>query len=76
VFDLIGDRIVPGTIIVFDEFFNYPNWQNDGETRAFREFITSSKKPFQYLGYANTQLSVKILPPGSPSAALPDVTSR
>src|SRR5262249_8094966 len=27
VFDLTADRIVPGTIIQFDEFFNYPGWQ-------------------------------------------------
>jgi Methyltransferase domain len=24
---LLADRIVPGTIILFDEYFNYPNWE-------------------------------------------------
>jgi hypothetical protein len=76
VFDLIGDRIVPGTIIAFDEFFNYPNWQNDGECRAFREFAASKKISFEYLGYANTQLSVKILPARSASARLPGITGN
>jgi hypothetical protein len=76
VFDLIGDRIVGGSVVVFDEFFNYPNWQNDGECKAFREFVTSKRIPFEYLGYANAQLSVRILPAGSQSATLPDATNR
>ena len=71
VFDLMEDRIGPGTIIAFDEYFNYPGWQNDGEYKAFREFATARKLAFEYTGYANTQLSLKILPPGSPSAGFP-----
>lgn len=27
VFDALGDRIVTGTILQFDEFFNYPGWR-------------------------------------------------
>jgi hypothetical protein len=76
VFDLLGDRIVPGTVIAFDEFFNYPNWENGGEYKAFREFMLANKKAFAYLGYANTQLSVKILPTASASAALPNFARR
>src|SRR5581483_293456 len=30
IFTLFRDRIEPGTIIVFDEYFNYPGWK-DGE---------------------------------------------
>ena len=37
VLELLGDRIVPGTVIAFDEFFNYPGWR-EGEYRAFNEF--------------------------------------
>jgi hypothetical protein len=61
VFRHLKDRIVPGTVIAFDEFFNYPGWQ-DGEAKAFREFIESSGRRFEYLGYVATsqQLAVKI----------------
>jgi hypothetical protein len=37
VFDALGDHIVPGTVLQFDEFLNYPGWQ-DGESKAFLEF--------------------------------------
>jgi len=26
IFDLWGNKIVEGTILVFDEYFNYPGW--------------------------------------------------
>ncbi len=50
VFDLAGDRFVDGTIIQFDEYFNYPGWQAH-EHRAFQEFLGSSPFDAEYLGY-------------------------
>jgi hypothetical protein len=38
VFDLLGSRIVPGTVIIFDEYLNYPGWQS-GEFKAFQEEV-------------------------------------
>ena len=38
IFSLLSDRIVPGTIILFDEYFNYPNWQQH-EYKALQEFV-------------------------------------
>ena len=62
----LQDRIVPGTVIVFDEFFNYPGWQNH-EYKAFVEFIESTGYGFEYLTFANRGFSVgvKILAPRS-----------
>ncbi len=67
VFDLLGDRIVPGTVIQFDEFFNYPCWQ-EGEYKAFSEFCALRKADVHYLGYAchDEQIAVKILNIDSP----------
>lgn len=61
VLKLMRPRIGNGTILIFDEFFNYPSWQL-GEYKAFNEFIAASKLPFEYLGYNNlgTQLAVVI----------------
>ncbi len=59
VFELLGDRIVPGTVIVFDEYFNYPNWQ-DHEFLAFQEFVVRRRMRYQYLSYARFQVGVKI----------------
>lgn len=40
IFNLLGHRIIPGTVIVFDEYLNYPSWEQH-EYKAFQEFIKS-----------------------------------
>jgi len=50
VLELLRDRIQPGTVIVFDEFFNYPGWQQ-GEYKAFNEFMAVKGQRFEWLGY-------------------------
>jgi hypothetical protein len=68
VFDALGDRIPPGAIIDFDEFFNYPGWEQ-GEAKAFREFVDKNNVEFEYLGYCDgttdEQLAVRILRNGA-----------
>ncbi len=54
-FEHLGDRIVPGTVIVFDEYFNYPGWR-EHEYRAFTEFVSRSGCTFDYVGYAFARL--------------------
>lgn len=62
IFDILRNQIVDGTVIVFDEYFNYPNWQ-EGEYKAFQEFINMSNLSYEYLGYnqENQQCAVKIV---------------
>lgn len=55
----MADRIVPGTVIQFDEFFNYPGWRN-GEFKAFSELVERHGLKFSYLGYADQQVAVII----------------
>lgn len=57
VFKALADRLVPGTVIVFDEYFNYPNWKAH-EHKAFTEFQSSSGKSFKYIGYSIQQVAV------------------
>jgi hypothetical protein len=66
VFDLLGDRIVPGTVIVFDEFLNYPGWQN-GEFKAFQELVQQRQLKFNFIGRVPNagQVAVKIAGVGS-----------
>jgi predicted O-methyltransferase YrrM len=54
--------LAPGTIIVFDEYFNAPEWREE-EYKAFMEFIAESKTSFEYIGYIRTgsQVAVKLL---------------
>lgn len=51
VFDLLSPRIVPGTVIVFDEYFNYPAWKLH-EYKAFKEFIEASGRRYKYIGFS------------------------
>jgi hypothetical protein len=61
VLDAFASRLTNGTVILFDEFFNYPGWKH-GEHRAWSEFVTASGIEFDYLGYARAsrQLAVRI----------------
>jgi hypothetical protein len=60
VFDHLEGRIVPGTVIVFDEYFNYPGWI-DGEHKAFMELKDRLGLEFEYLAYARFQVAVRII---------------
>lgn len=50
VFDCLGDRIVSGTILLFDEFYNYDEYDND-EFKAFQEFLQKSGKKVKYIAF-------------------------
>lgn len=60
IFEVFKLRIVSGTVIQFDEFFNYPGWR-DGEYAAFNEMVSEMGLSFKYLGYCNgEQVTVQI----------------
>ncbi len=50
VFSQLGGRLAPGSVIVFDEYFNYPNWR-EHEFKAFREFVADSGVKYEYAGF-------------------------
>jgi len=62
IFDTLAEFIIDGTVIVFDEYFNYPFWQNH-EFKAFQEFIKNNKLNYEYLAYNkyDEQVAIKIL---------------
>ena len=62
VFQLLAPRIKAGTVIVFDEYFNYPGWK-EGEFKAFREFIADAGLSFEYLAYNSKgeQVAIRIV---------------
>jgi hypothetical protein len=51
VFEHLEPRLVPGSVIVFDEYFNYPGWQQH-EFRAFQEFIARRGGGYEYIGFS------------------------
>ena len=56
----IKERLVKGSIIQFDEFFNYPNWKQ-GEFRAFTEFTDETGIVFVPLGFNSRGYSVAFI---------------
>lgn len=61
VFDRLRDRILPGTIIIFDELKGYNGWE-DHEYKAFMEFLDITKLSYEELAQsAGTVFAVKII---------------
>jgi predicted O-methyltransferase YrrM len=61
VLHLVGPRLRPGSIVVFDEYFNYPGWQ-EHEHRAWMEYVELKGLKFEYEGYTvdHEQVIVKV----------------
>ena len=59
VLTILAPRIVPGTVIVFDEYFNYPGWQ-EHEHKAFQEFVKEFRVDYKFLGFAKKGYSVGV----------------
>lgn len=60
ILNALVDRLRPGSIIVFDEYFNYPNWEQH-EYRAWQECVAAHGIRYEYIGYARQQAAVRIL---------------
>lgn len=66
IFDLVGSRLQPGSIILFDEYYNFHRWQQH-EFKAFQEFVEKTGLRYEYIAYSVTgqQVAVRVL--GNPT---------
>jgi hypothetical protein len=55
----LKDNIVPGTVIVFDEYINYPGWQLD-EFKAWQEHCKMYGVEYEYIGRVSRHQKVAI----------------
>jgi hypothetical protein len=53
-------NVIKGTIIIFDEFYGYPNWRSH-EFKAWSEFSKKNKIKFKYIAYTNRQVAIQVL---------------
>lgn len=51
IFEHIGSRLVPGSLVLFDEYFNYPGWRLH-EYKAWQEFCEANDVSYSYLGFS------------------------
>ncbi len=61
VLNLLRPMLQPGTVIAFDEYYNYPDWL-EHEYKAWIEFVEAAAVKFTYLGYIRTgnQVALRI----------------
>lgn len=59
ILETLKDNIVPGTVIIFDEYLNYPGWELD-EFRAWQEHVAKYKIKYEYIGRVSKHQKVAI----------------
>ena len=60
VLNLLIPKLKRGAIIIFDEFFGYPGWQQH-EYKAWHETVKKYGLKYKYLGYTEKQVGIQIL---------------
>ena len=58
VLNALAPFITKGTLIIFDEFFNYPGYKNH-EYKAFFEFIEKTGLEYDFVSFAGQQVCVR-----------------
>jgi len=56
---LIGSYLVPGTVLVFDEYFGYRGWQS-GEFKAWMDYTERTGTEYEYLAFSAHQVALQI----------------
>ena len=59
IFTQAGGRLGPGSVIAFDEYWNFPGWQQDG-FKAFHEFLKATGMRYSYEGFVPTHQQVLV----------------
>jgi hypothetical protein len=66
----LASRLHEGTVILFDEYFNFPGWE-EHEHRAWTEFVAEHRLRFDYLAFTadDEQVAVRLMTaPGAADA--------
>ena len=65
VLNALADRIGAGTVIVFDEYLNYPGWKQH-EHKAFQEFAVKTGRTFRFDSFVPSHQQVCVVITGGP----------
>ena len=60
ILDTLAGRFYPGTVLVFDEYFNYPGWRAH-EFKAFQEFVSESHIKYDYIYFVPRHQQVCVI---------------
>ena len=75
VLELCGPRLRPGSIVHFDEFFNFPGWKRH-EYRAWMEYVERTGIEFVYEAYTYNDNQVTVRITGVPAETLKAATAQ
>ena len=64
VLDHVGPRLRVGSVIVFNEYFNYPNWRQH-EFRAWQECCAARHLRYEYLCWGLYEVAVRVTAVGA-----------
>jgi predicted O-methyltransferase YrrM len=67
VLEATAARLREGSVVVFDDYFNFPGWRNH-EFKAFQELVGRTGMRYEYIGYARHQVALVVTRPPSPPA--------
>lgn len=67
VLEATAGRLREGTVIVLDDYFNFPGWRNH-EFKALQEFVRATGIEYEYIGYARHQVALILRRAPSPPA--------
>jgi hypothetical protein len=59
VLDVFADQIVPGTVILFNEYWNHATWKKH-EFKAWQEHVAKHNVKYEYIGYASDHQEVAV----------------
>ena len=59
VLDVFAKQIVPGTVILFNEYWNHPTWKKH-EFKAWQEHVAKHNVKYEYIGYASDHQEVAV----------------
>jgi len=59
ILETLKDNIVAGTVIIFDEYINYPGWELD-EFRAWQEFVNKYNVKYEYIARVSKHQKVAV----------------
>jgi hypothetical protein len=59
IFEYLGERLQPGTVILFDDYFNFPGWEDDAH-RVLTNFSRQKNLHYDFLGYSFKELAIRV----------------
>jgi predicted O-methyltransferase YrrM len=62
ILEALGNRLQPGAIVLFDEYYNFHRWQ-EHEFKAFQEFVARVGLKYEYIAFSVTgqQVAIRVL---------------